>query len=526
MSAARNLRLAEANLDVSRYAAELQRAIRRLDDPGPGGWHDVVERGLAQAYRQRDSIGLASMVQVIVGFLDAAGRIEEALAEIDQALALARTDCTAIAMLQGVRACYLAGMGDVTAALAAVAAAERARANARLPLAVNKSRAHCAVARLITLTPIDLEVIEELMALAPNEIQDSDALVLISYYVPFRYAGGDRAEMHPWVRTFRLAAQAAGHPYRIGDAASFEQAEVAVRQPLEMPSWKEVPTWNWLGHWRVRALRLHAAALRRDVTAAEAEVSALLRVRRQARSARLDECGGFEAYFQVQADAGTRSPEPSPPSHAHLLNLASVFAGAEVVGIAGTQAVAARWLDWFKTALPSHVQTCLEWPVARSRVEALVALRAGEVKQAKALFEQAVSWAAHAEYPVEQGLAQVQLAELLQHHSAPYVEPEWRALRHEGWQRLRSLGIDPAPHAYVVARSSLATRDQQLFPRLTRREAQVLALLAEGLTYQGVAERLGIKWPTVQSMAHRCYEKLGASGRTRAVQAAREFRIL
>jgi DNA-binding CsgD family transcriptional regulator len=49
---------------------------------------------------------------------------------------------------------------------------------------------------------------------------------------------------------------------------------------------------------------------------------------------------------------------------------------------------------------------------------------------------------------------------------------------------------------------------------LSVREREVLVLLAEGLRYKQIADRLGISLDTVKSHASRVYRKTGASGRT------------
>jgi DNA-binding CsgD family transcriptional regulator len=54
----------------------------------------------------------------------------------------------------------------------------------------------------------------------------------------------------------------------------------------------------------------------------------------------------------------------------------------------------------------------------------------------------------------------------------------------------------------------------------------VLALLAAGKTYKDTARELSIAAPTVQTLAHRAYEKLGVSGRDAAVVEAKRLGVL
>ena len=515
-----------ADFNVSSYAEELQRAARQLARGDPGRWREVVDRGLAEAYRQQDAIGLASLVHLIASFLDADGRLEEAVAEIRQALVLAGNDQAAVAMLEAARGCFLAATGDVAAAQEAVARAERAHAATGLPLALSRSKLHCAVVRLMTLAIDKTDELDRLLAMDPSEATDSDMLVAMSYYVPFLLARGERAAAHAWIRGFGAAAEAAQHEYRISDALTFERAEAAISGPLDLPSLEGMPRWNWLGRWRLQALRLRASLLRRDFQVVEEELAGLMRARRRAGSAKLDEIDGFEANVRANRD-GELAPLTVPlPRSVHLLNIASILAGAEAVAIAGTQAEAARWLGWMGQELPPHIQTAIEWPVSRARAQGLVALRAGDLRAARHWLEDAIRWTERAAYPLERALAQVQLAELLHDRGSPRQEAVRNAVRGEGWSALRAFGIDPAVHAYVVARASSGEPTTSLDPGLTPREAEVLGLLAEGLTYKAIAARMGVAWPTVQVLVHRCYEKLGVSGRWAAVQYARELGIL
>ncbi|WP_448851358.1 response regulator [Corynebacterium sp. 335C] len=63
-------------------------------------------------------------------------------------------------------------------------------------------------------------------------------------------------------------------------------------------------------------------------------------------------------------------------------------------------------------------------------------------------------------------------------------------------------------------------------PQLTAREAEVLALVAEGLSNRGIARRLVLTEATVKSHLAHAFTKLGVGSRTAAVAKATELGIL
>jgi DNA-binding NarL/FixJ family response regulator len=61
---------------------------------------------------------------------------------------------------------------------------------------------------------------------------------------------------------------------------------------------------------------------------------------------------------------------------------------------------------------------------------------------------------------------------------------------------------------------------------LSRREAQVLSLLADGLSYEEIALQLGLGAETVRTHVRRAAERLGAATRTQAVAAALRGKLI
>jgi LuxR family maltose regulon positive regulatory protein len=78
----------------------------------------------------------------------------------------------------------------------------------------------------------------------------------------------------------------------------------------------------------------------------------------------------------------------------------------------------------------------------------------------------------------------------------------------------------PAPARPPVARPAA------LIEPLTDREVDVLRLMAEGLKYAEIAERLFVSLNTVRSHVKAIYGKLNVNNRTQAIEMARQLQIL
>ena len=61
---------------------------------------------------------------------------------------------------------------------------------------------------------------------------------------------------------------------------------------------------------------------------------------------------------------------------------------------------------------------------------------------------------------------------------------------------------------------------------ITRREIEVLELIAKGMSNREIAEKLYVSENTVKTHSSRVFDKLGARRRTQAVQLGKEFRLI
>lgn len=170
--------------------------------------------------------------------------------------------------------------------------------------------------------------------------------------------------------------------------------------------------------------------------------------------------------------------------------------------------------------------------------EAALLARLGEETTARGLLEEALARGADEGYvlpflqPAEEALPPLHA---LSTDAGPGAERARRVLA-----RARATGLlaDDGPTALPAAttRATATARDEParvdplgrgvLVEPLTEREAEVLALLAEGCSNREIAEDLVIVVGTVKRHLSNLYDKLEARSRTRAVARARELGLL
>lgn len=90
----------------------------------------------------------------------------------------------------------------------------------------------------------------------------------------------------------------------------------------------------------------------------------------------------------------------------------------------------------------------------------------------------------------------------------------------------RDVRVRYAPHSGAllsIAETSVAAPETspELAADLTRRERDLLALIAEGLTDKEIARRLNLSPSTVRTYNSALYQKLGVTSRTQAIRIAK-----
>jgi DNA-binding CsgD family transcriptional regulator len=351
----------------------------------------------------------------------------------------------------------------------------------------------------------------------------SQTALLLSWYIPYLLASAELDEAAAWTTMLEQIAQRAGHPWRIADAAVFRASIRRAVEPAREPQAPQAPPEkNWLARWRRAALDLHSALLIPDLNEIERNVIEFAALGADASLAVRDGAEGLTALVA----AYRHEPVDLPlPRHASLQNLGAAYASMEAVALGGSSVAASAWLRWSET-IPEFIVTAVEWPVCRWRVTGLLRARAGDLRGARTDLRRAIEWADAHHYVFERGLARVQLAEVMAAGQTDGDRRMEQRLHDDGWSELRAIGVDPVPHAYAASRAATAGLGEHARPALSRREAEVLALLARGCTYKEAAGELGISWRTVQNLAYRAYQKLSADGRVEAIQVAREHGLI
>ncbi len=499
-------------------------AMRRAYPDHP--WREPYREAVACAYQAGDLAAVAELSVLAAAHLSGEARIAEAIAEVEHGLALAAGHPASQAHLLRARSSLELFADDPTVALHTL---EQAAA-VDVPDPGARDRADRAIreviARCVCLRAVRPEEFDAVRLLAEGTDFDWLATGLKQWVAPYLLASGHPREAGPWAESLTTHARARGSSWRMADAAAQVREVSAARGERPAPAGADLLPGGTNGPaiWATAALDLHQALIRADAAAADEALGRLTPGRILAPPALGQPRRAFEAL--VVALDGGRAPPLECPEQPSLLNLSSVLAAAEAVAVGGSQEDAVRWTRWLDGRLPDSIESCPDWPVSVHRIRALLAARAGDVRHGVARMRLAVAWADAARQPVEAAIARVQLAELIAVAPRAIARRQWLTIRDDGRSGCRALALPYPLHAHIAASAAALGRFDCERPQLAPREIEVLGLLAEGETYQRSAARLGLSWRTVQTIAHRAYQKLGVANKTQAISEARELGLL
>ena len=98
----------------------------------------------------------------------------------------------------------------------------------------------------------------------------------------------------------------------------------------------------------------------------------------------------------------------------------------------------------------------------------------------------------------------------------------WLGLKLTGKQQTIVVKEIPVP----VGEAFIPDETKREHLHITRRELEILELIAQGLSNREIAEKLFVSENTVKTHSSRVFDKLGARRRTQAVQLGKEFGLL
>jgi DNA-binding CsgD family transcriptional regulator len=496
--------------------------LRALRSGDIEGWLRECEREIDAARRAGDGALVAEICVLAASGLDAAGRTREALDYIDTGLR-ATSGHEPAAHLWLTRSAVLAISGELTGARIAYHEAALLRPG---PLSERERMEFSAYRTTLAAIALEEPAVDEAHAVVAEAQRagfDWLASGMAVWLVPWLAAHGLASATRPWVDWLEAQAGLVRHRYRAEDAAAFRYAltlaEVAALSTPGAPR-----PMNAYAAWRVLVAQLRDAVACGDGEYARGILADLeARVNGMNPGFR-DGAGAFRAL--LDAYAGASLGTVAEPRAMTSITLPAWLAGAEAAAVGGTRAEAWRWRTLLDARLPRWVVTSLEWPVSVARIRALLALRAGDAAGAVELFQDAVIESGQRHAPLERALALVQWDEAAL-HGVVAAGPVEHGVAEAARSLLDLSGVPALLHTYLAMRAARSdAADELVDVVLTRRERQVLAGLMENLTYREIAERMNVRWRTVQTYAHRIYRKLAVSGRRDAVEAARARGLL
>ncbi len=377
------------------------------------------------------------------------------------------------------------------------------------------------------LDPDARERTNERLQVAVRAGDQAEASMAASLAAGLAFIHGDGSEARMLAREASLRGTRIGRNWRDAERTVIECAQALAT--AELDQFEEMvaagletahEAGNRHAERSLLSLRLRLEILRMDRPALEATAKELQEL-----------ADGLQAIYAVgitgiQAAADVASAHrprliPGLRDAGTYWGLGGLIAALEVLAIGGSRASALSLRAWADTALKQGVVTAFDWPAHLDRVVPLTMLRLGKQQRVPERLAKAAVRAEEMNHPIEAAIARLQYAEVAESLNMRTQGEAPGAAREQAVDTLLEWGIQPEPLSLTAAQAVLRGAHTRRTTDLSKGQAEVLQLLAEGLTYKEAGRRLGLSWRTVQTQAKYAYAKLGAHDRADAIARAR-----
>ncbi|MGE3960764.1 MAG: response regulator transcription factor [Dehalococcoidia bacterium] len=500
-------------------------AALRQDELGtPEAWRPVYRRALIDAFEQGRLGEAAELTSFAAVALEAQGHYSDALAELEFAIPrVTESPDVSATLLATLAVTHAFASND--AAMHAIDAAESLRPRMTDPYTLELVESLAAIVGLIFFQSGGVDRATRIAKEAREEGYAWIGQGVDIWTIPAIAAAGSVRNARPWSNMLAAEVEALKSNYRRADTAAIE---FCLRTAFERPEFDPTPfetmRRNRMAAWRARTAALRGAVLDGDRARAALHLDAMEELAGSLNPGHTWGLPVFRAVAMGLTDA-TLNADIAPPEQVTLVNLPAVLAALETVSAVGSQQQAADWLHWYEQSFPTDVLSSLEWPASVERLTGLLMARAGYERAGITSMERGLRRLRSDDAPVERAVCETQLAEMLAHGSAASPR-RWPGLRREGTAALRAFGVNHLMVSSIATDAIAWGRVAAAEPRLSPREVEVLARLADGLSYREVGEELGIEWRTAQAHARNIYAKLGVTGKLQAARRALELGII
>ena len=483
-------------------AEEMEEAVQMA---GPG-WHETLRRARLASARMKgagDRPWRAAVEELLLAgetpgnpsrfdvvffisyLLDGEGELEQTIDEVDRAAAVVGAASTELGSIRAVKARLLVSMAKVAEAGVELDAAERLLAGAD-PSDHLVALRLCEVVGLRLLRPPTKRRAGLLASLARSESK-LEHFFLLRWYIPYLATFGERGAAIPHIRDVRVLSEGLNHPPGRADTASFSIWESALDGNPDPDSIEGSS--NYLAVWRVHCVRLYRALMVRGLESISNEMDGLRDAYARLTPREIGPVAAWESLALASTGASTEAYRLQPPEQWTLQSIGTWLGAATAVALSGTKADATLWHAWVREVGETGVESSLEFPISRRRLEGMLCLRRGAPQKARKLLVDAAEWAEEARFPIEAAIARIQFAELSALAAGGSVAA-WSQGIEKDVQMLTRLGIDPVPHLYAI-NQGLETARATNTPILSPREIHVPTVVGRGWDVQ--VRRRGIR---------------------------------